>query len=281
MRKLSGEWHSQKQSIALVPTMGYYHAGHISLMEYGRKHADKLVVSLFVNPTQFGPNEDLEAYPRDFERDCAMAREAGVDVIYNPKPENMYAQDHATWVEVPEMAKGLCGRQRPIHFRGVCTVVLKLFNIIQPDLAIFGQKDWQQQAILKRMARDLNIPVKIVSLPAVREEDGLAMSSRNVYLTDTHRKQASHIRKGLLMARDLANNGCRDGQELLERVQNYWTENLPDGELDYLSLVDPETLAPLESLDRDAVLACAMRLGKARLIDNIYLHIGKNSMEVP
>lgn len=264
-------WQKNGESIALVPTMGYYHKGHESLMEYGRQKADRLIVSLFVNPTQFAPNEDLEAYPRDFARDASIAEALGVDLLFAPEPEDMYHQDHATWVEVPEMAQGLCGRTRPTHFRGVCTVLLKLFMLTGADIAIFGEKDWQQQAIIKRMVRDLNLPIEIISRPAVREEDGLALSSRNVYLTTEERTQAPHIRMGLLMARKLAKEKDLNADELLSRVDEYWQAKLPNGELDYLSLVHPESLIPLDNIEDKAVLACAIRLGKARLIDNILI----------
>lgn len=264
-------WQKNGESIALVPTMGYYHKGHESLMEYGRQKADRLIVSLFVNPTQFAPNEDLEAYPRDFARDASIAEALGADLLFAPEPEDMYHQDHATWVEVPKMAQGLCGRTRPTHFRGVCTVLLKLFVLTGADIAIFGEKDWQQQAIIKRMVRDLNLPIEIISRPAVREEDGLALSSRNVYLTTEERAQAPHIRKGLLMARKLAKEKDLNADELLSRVHEYWQAKLPNGELDYLSLVHPESLIPLDNIEDKAVLACAIRLGKARLIDNILI----------
>lgn len=251
--------------------MGYYHAGHESLMDLGKKSADRLVVSLFVNPAQFGPNEDLEAYPRDFDRDREIAAAHGADALFAPDPAEMYRPDHATWVETPEMARLLCGKSRPIHFRGVCTVVCKLFNIIQPDAAIFGQKDWQQQAIIKRMARDLNIPVKILAAPTAREKDGLALSSRNVYLKPEERAIAPHIRKGLLLARDMAAAGEKSAEALRRAVMDHWRENLPLGELDYLSVVNPDSLEEIAEIEGPALMACAMRLGKARLIDNILL----------
>ena len=185
-------WHAQGEDIALVPTMGYYHAGHEDLMIHARGLAKRLVVSLFVNPAQFGPGEDLEAYPRDAKRDAAIAESRGADVLFMPEPGSMYAPDHATWVEVPELAKGLCGQSRPIHFRGVCTVVLKLFMLTRADVAVFGQKDWQQQAVIRRMVRDLNVPTRIEARPTVREADGLALSSRNVYMTAAERAQARH-----------------------------------------------------------------------------------------
>ncbi len=273
-------WRKAGEKIALVPTMGYYHKGHESLMRFGRENADRLVVSLFVNPAQFGENEDLEAYPRDFERDRAIAEAAGADVLFYPDVSEMYKEGHKTWVEVPEMAALLCGASRPIHFRGVCTIVLKLFLLTGADVAIFGQKDWQQQAILKRMVRDLNVPINIISRPAVREKDGLALSSRNVYLTEAERKQAPHIYKGLLMARNLAGSGYRSAEKLIDKVREYWARELPDGRVDYISLVHPENLTELEYLDKEAVLACAVYLGKARLIDNIYINADNPGQEV-
>ena len=264
-------WRKAGDDIALVPTMGYYHAGHEDLMTHARGLARRLVVSLFVNPTQFGPGEDLEAYPRDPERDAAIAAAHGADVLFRPEPGLMYAPDHATWVEVPELAKGLCGQTRPVHFRGVCTVVLKLVLLTGADVAVFGQKDWQQQAILRRMARDLNVPVRIVTRPTVREADGLALSSRNLYLTPEERAQAPEIRQGLLYARKLAEEGETSVSLLREAVLRRWAERLPLGRLDYLSVVHPESLAPLTEAGDAALMACAVRMGKARLIDNILL----------
>ena len=264
-------WRKAGDDIALVPTMGYYHAGHEDLMTHARGLARRLVVSLFVNPTQFGPGEDLEAYPRDPERDAAIAAAHGADVLFRPEPGLMYAPDHATWVEVPELAKGLCGQTRPVHFRGVCTVVLKLFLLTGADVAVCGQKDWQQQAILRRMARDLNVPVRIVTRPTVREADGLALSSRNLYLTPEERAQAPEIRQGLLYARKLAEEGETSVSLLREAVLRRWAERLPLGRLDYLSVVHPESLAPLTEAGDAALMACAVRMGKARLIDNILL----------
>lgn len=264
-------WRMQGLKTALVPTMGYFHAGHESLMAHARSNADKVVVTLFVNPAQFGPNEDLAAYPRNHERDIAIAESHGVDVLFLPEAGSMYAPDHATWVDVPELAKGLCGITRPIHFRGVCTVVMKLFMLTLPKVAVFGQKDWQQVAIIKRMVRDLNVPVEIVPCPIVREHDGLALSSRNVYLAEHERAQAPAIRAGLLQAKGMVADGCRNVDELAQAIRRYWAEKLPDGVEDYLSFVHPDTLAPLERIDDAALCAVAVKLGKARLIDNIVL----------
>lgn len=265
------EWRKAGETVALVPTMGYYHAGHEALMDMGRKLGSKLVVSLFVNPAQFGPGEDLEAYPRDPERDAKIARDHGVDLLFMPDAQAMYQPDHATWVEVPEMSRVLCGQQRPIHFRGVCTVVLKLFMLTRADVAVFGQKDWQQQAILRRMVRDLNVPVRLETCPIVREPDGLALSSRNVYLEDAERRQAPQIRAALLQARALAEKGESRASILRDAVLRHWAANLSLGRLDYLTIVHPETLASLDVVDGPALMACAVRMGKARLIDNILL----------
>jgi len=264
-------WHAAGEDIALVPTMGYYHAGHEALMDQGRGLAKRLVVSLFVNPTQFGPNEDLSAYPRDIERDTQIAAAHGADAIFIPEPASMYAEDHATWVEVPDLSRIMCGLSRPTHFRGVCTVVLKLFMITQADVAVFGQKDWQQQAILRRMVRDLNVPVRIETCPIVREEDGLALSSRNVYLTEEERRQAPWIHRGLQLARDMAQKGQTHAKILREAALCTWADHLTLGRLDYLSVVDPVSMEPLDTVEGPALMACAIRMGKARLIDNILL----------
>lgn len=261
-----------QQSICLVPTMGYYHEGHKALMRLGRTCADKLVVSLFVNPTQFGPTEDLASYPRDPKRDSEIAESLGCDVLFMPEPSEMYSPNHATWVEVPEMSKTLCGISRPIHFRGVCTVVLKLFHLTGCDIAIFGEKDWQQQAILKQMVKDLNVPVEIRTNPTVREEDGLALSSRNVYLTQEERAQAPSLYAGLTYVRSLVEQGETHIQILRDALLERWSKQIPLARLDYLTFVHPETLQTLDKIDGPALLACAIRLGKARLIDNIRLN---------
>lgn len=271
LREKCKEWHQTDETIALVPTMGYYHAGHAALIQAGRKLANNLVVSLFVNPAQFGPGEDLAQYPRDLERDAAIAEENGADILFAPAPEAMYRAAHATWVEVPEMGKRLCGQSRPTHFRGVCTIVLKLLMLTQADFAIFGEKDWQQQAILKRMVSDLDIGTELVTVPTVREADGLAMSSRNVYLTEDERRQAPHIRQGLERAKAIAISGETDVRILRQAVLAYWAKHLPTARLDYLSIVDPDTLDNIDNIAGTALMACAVRLGKARLIDNLLL----------
>ena len=264
-------WRADGQHTVLVPTMGYYHSGHESLMSHARSVGDKVVVSLFVNPTQFGPGEDLAAYPRDLERDAAIAEANGADVLFTPQPADMFPAGHATWVEVPSLAGTLCGITRPTHFRGVCTVVMKLFQLAMPRTAVFGQKDWQQLAIIRRMARDLNVPVEVVGRPIVREADGLAMSSRNIYLSVEQRAQAPNIHHGLALGRALVQGGERDAAAVAEGMRRYWRENLPLAQEDYVSIVHPETLEPLTRIADAALCAVAFRLGKARLIDNMLL----------
>jgi len=258
-------------TVGLVPTMGYYHEGHLRLMRWARQQADLLCVSLFVNPTQFGPSEDLASYPRDFDRDCELASREGVDVLFAPKSGSMYGPRHATWVEVPELSRPLCGRSRPTHFRGVCTVVCKLLNLALPHFAVFGRKDWQQLAVVTRMARDLDLPTEIVGRPIVREPDGLAMSSRNTYLSEAEREQAAHIFAGLKAAQQWVEQGVCDTSDLLERLQRFYGAHIPAGQIDYLEIVDPHELTQVSSVGGQALLAVAVYLGKARLIDNMLL----------
>lgn len=256
---------------ALVPTMGYFHAGHLSLMDHARSKAERVYVSLFVNPTQFGPGEDLEAYPRDFDRDASLAEARGVDVFFAPEPEAMYPPGHATLVKVPALAEHLCGQSRPVHFQGVATVVAKLLILAQPSLAVFGQKDWQQLALIRRMARDLFLPTEIVGRPIVREPDGLALSSRNVYLSPEERAQAPQIRAGLLLVREGYAAGERDPDALRRVLARHLAERLPLGEPDYLEFVDRDRIQPVAAADDRTLAAAAVRLGRARLIDNILL----------
>jgi pantoate--beta-alanine ligase len=256
---------------ALVPTMGFFHAGHLSLMGHARSRADRVYVSLFVNPTQFGPTEDLAAYPRDFDRDAALAEEQGVDMLFAPRPEDMYPSGHATQVQVPPLAAHLCGVSRPTHFQGVATVVTKLLVLAAPTLAVFGQKDWQQLALIRRMARDLFLPTEIVGRPIVREPDGLAMSSRNVYLSPEERSQAPQIRAGLLLVRERYAAGERDPAALRSALTGHLAERLPLGEPDYLEFVDRDNIQPQAEADDKTLAAVAVRLGRARLIDNILL----------
>ena len=264
-------WRFSSLATALVPTMGYLHAGHESLISKARQDAAKVIVSLFVNPSQFGPDEDLAAYPRDFERDAATAERLGADILFAPEPSAMYDAEHATWVEVPGMAGTLCGLSRPVHFRGVCTIVAKLFMLTLPTYAYFGQKDWQQLAILRRMARDLNIPVTLVGCPTVREKSGLALSSRNAYLTPKKYDSAAHLHGGLCLAKSLVAEGETDTTKLDTAVRAYWAATMPLGDVEYLCFVDPDSLAALDAVTGPALVAAAVRLGRARLIDNLLL----------
>ncbi len=271
LQRLCRDWEAEGRTIALVPTMGYLHAGHESLIRKGRELADKLVVSVFVNPTQFGPTEDLAAYPRSPEQDAAVIDAQGADVLFMPEPAAMYPAGHATQVETPALAAGLCGVSRPIHFRGVCTVVAKLLLLSRATHAVFGEKDRQQLAIIRRMAKDLFIPVHIVGMPTVREADGLAMSSRNAYLTPEERAQAPNFAAGLRKAAEAAVSGETSPAALAALTRAYWAAHLPAGREDYLEFVHPDSLAPLERIAGPFVVAAAMHMGKARLIDNLLI----------
>ena len=275
MKARAAAWKAEGLSVGLVPTMGSLHEGHESLMDAAREASDRVVVSVFVNPIQFGPGEDYEAYPRDLERDARICERHGVDVVFHPEVDDMYAPAHNTFVVMETLTDSLCGASRPGHFRGVCTVVTKLFNIVQPHRAFFGQKDAQQLAIIKKMVSDLNVPVEVVGRPIVREADGLALSSRNVYLTPEERAQAPQIRKSLEMAAGLAAGGERDAARIIEAVRGYLAEHLPTGEEDYISIVDPAVLTKVDRIEDMALCALAIRLGKARLIDNILLKVGE------
>ena len=258
------------QSIGFVPTMGYLHRGHLSLIEAARAQNSMVAVSIFVNPTQFGPNEDFTRYPRDLAADSAMAAEAGVDVLFCPQAEDMYPEGYTCYVEPQDLSERLCGQNRPGHFRGVCTVVLKLFNILRPHRVYFGQKDAQQFIILERMTRDFNVDIEMIRLPIVRETDGLAMSSRNVYLKAEERRQALALSRALGKAERLFAAGERSAATLLEAVQSELSAATL-GRLDYAEIVDMENLLPLQRLDKPALLALAMSFGRTRLIDNTIL----------
>ncbi len=255
--------------VALVPTMGFFHEGHLALMRWARERADTLLVSLFVNPTQFGPREDLKRYPRDPERDARLAEEVGVDVLFMPEAEAMFPEGHATWVEAPSLCRGLCAVQRPTHFRGVATVVAKLLVVTNPSLAVFGEKDWQQLAVIRRITRDLNLPVEIHGRPTVRETDGLAMSSRNVNLSSEERAQAPAIHRGLLHVEELIKQGETDSSLLLAALGEKYTREIPLGHVEYMAAVDPNQLYPVEEVTGPVLIAVAVRFANARLIDNI------------
>ncbi len=267
MQRLSEVWRREGKIISFVPTMGYLHEGHLALMKMARKKGDVLVISIFVNPTQFGPGEDFERYPRDMERDKQLAESVGVDVIFAPEVQDMYPEGYQTFVEVIEITKPLCGRSRPGHFRGVTTVVAKLFNIVKPHVAVFGEKDFQQLQVIRRMVKDLNMDVEVLGHPIVREKDGLAMSSRNVYLSPEERQAALRISRSLGVARELVAQGVREAPEVLRKVREVLT---PDEglKIDYVELRDPETLKEVSHINGPTLLAIAAFVGKARLIDN-------------
>ena len=270
VREQVKEWKKQGLSVGLVPTMGYLHEGHKSLMEAARKDNDKVVVSIFVNPMQFGPTEDLATYPRDLDHDAALCESAGVDLIFHPEAEEMYEKDFCSFVDMTGLTEGLCGKTRPIHFRGVCTVVNKLFNIVTPDHAYFGQKDGQQLAVIKRMVRDLNMDIEIVGCPIVREEDGLAKSSRNTYLSPEERKAALILSKTVALGKELAKTE-KDANKVVEAMKkNIETE--PLAKIDYVEAVDALSMAPVEKLEGACMLAMAVYIGKTRLIDNTLIN---------
>ena len=260
------------KTIALVPTMGYLHRGHASLMKQARPAADIVIVSIFVNPLQFGPREDLDIYPRDFEGDCQTCKQAGVDIIFSPRMSDIYPAGFQTEVSVAEITKGLCGAHRPGHFNGVTTVVAKLFNLTLPHKAFFGEKDYQQLVAIKRMVNDLNFPIEIIGVPIVREVNGLAMSSRNAYLSPSQRKAALSLSRGLFQAREIFKQGERQSPILKQTVINtIQTDSDQSCQLEYLAVCDPETLVEIEEIQKGAVIALAARVGKTRLIDNILL----------
>lgn len=270
VREQVKEWKKQGLSVGFVPTMGYLHEGHKSLMDAARKGNDKVVVSIFVNPMQFGPTEDLATYPRDLDHDAALCERAGVDLIFHPEAEEMYEKDFCSFVDMTGLTEGLCGKTRPIHFRGVCTVVNKLFNIVTPDHAYFGQKDGQQLAVIKRMVRDLNMDIEIVGCPIVREEDGLAKSSRNTYLSHEERKAALILSKTVALGKELAKTE-KDANKVVEAMKkNIETE--PLAKIDYVEAVDALSMAPVEKLEGTCMLAMAVYIGKTRLIDNTLIN---------
>ena len=267
VRKVTANWKKRGFSVGLVPTMGYLHPGHISLIERARKENDMVVVSIFVNPIQFGPNEDLDKYPRDMAHDREVCEKAGAELIFAPQPSEMYPCENLAFVDIKGLGDGLCGAKRPGHFRGVCTVVSKLFNIVLPDRAYFGEKDAQQLAIIKRMVKDLNFGTMIVSCPIVREPDGLAMSSRNLYLSPEERTAALSISRSLSGAKELMRNGEKNAVKIREMiVAGISAESL--ARIDYAEIVDSADLRPVEKIDKPVLAAVAVYFGKTRLIDN-------------
>ncbi|HXX34669.1 MAG TPA: pantoate--beta-alanine ligase [Thermodesulfobacteriota bacterium] len=268
MKEFSSQARRAGKTIAFVPTMGYFHEGHLNLMREGRRRGDILVISLFVNPTQFGPKEDFKSYPRDFERDRKMAEGVGVDILFAPEASDMYPPDHQTVVRVEKVTQNLCGRSRPAHFQGVATVVLMLFEIVMPHVAIFGQKDYQQLATIQQMVKDLHMSVEVLGMPTVRETDGLAMSSRNTYLLPDERKAALALYRSLQRAKELLQKGERKAEQIL-REMNGILRSEPLVKIDYVQICDTHTLEDVDRIEGDVVVALAVYLGKTRLIDNL------------
>ena len=270
IRQQVGEWKKAGLSVGLVPTMGYLHEGHKSLIDAARRDNDRVVVSIFVNPMQFAPNEDLESYPRDLEKDAKLCEQAGVDLIFHPQPEEMYAPGFCSYVDMNGLTTELCGKSRPIHFRGVQTVVLKLFHIVTPDRAYFGQKDAQQLAVVRRMVRDLNVGTQIVGCPIIREADGLAKSSRNSYLNEQERQAALVLNRSLHVGKALVEAGETSAQAVKQAVTQE-IEKEPMAKIDYVDVVDFDSVTPIEELDAangSVLVAIAVYIGKTRLIDN-------------
>ncbi|MCB2210855.1 pantoate--beta-alanine ligase [bacterium] len=273
VRLWSREQHAAGKTIGFVPTMGYLHEAHLSLIDLAREHADQTVVSIFVNPTQFGPGEDFDSYPRDEDRDLRLCKERGADAVWVPAVDEMYPQGYKTYVEVNELGKHLCGANRPGHFRGVTTIVSKLFNVVNPDVAVFGRKDAQQARILMQLNDDLQFGVKILLGDTLREPSGLAMSSRNVRLKPLHRSQAPVLYEGLQLAQKLFNQGERSAEKLIGAVRRHILQHSDDATVDYIQLVGWNDLEPVDRVTETSLLALAVRFGNVRLIDNILLEI--------
>jgi len=260
----------RERTIALVPTMGFLHDGHLSLIKDGKKRADEVVVSIFVNPTQFGPGEDFTAYPRDLDRDLALCQDAGADAVFTPKDTELYGSAYQTYINLTKLPNHLCGISRPTHFKGVATVVSKLFNIVKPHIAIFGQKDYQQLLVIRQMVCDLNFDIEIIGAPIVREADGLAMSSRNTYLTPEQRKQALCLYNSLNKAQELIKSGVIETAKIIDAAKDIITSQ-PEALIDYIRICDPDTLEDVQIADKAVRMALAVKIGKTRLIDNSLL----------
>lgn len=268
VRRLVKSAKDKGKTIGFVPTMGALHDGHLSLIKAAKDKCDFVVVSIFVNPTQFGPNEDLAKYPRPIEKDLQLCKAGGADLVFNPSAAEMYSQQNMTWVNVEKLTDGLCGASRPGHFRGVTTVCTKLFNIVAPDFAFFGQKDAQQAAVIKQMVADLNMPLKIIVCPIIREADGLAMSSRNVYLDSQQRKTAALIYQSLQKCLQMIEKGTKNSQTLIAQMRKVLQES-PLIAVEYISIVDAQSLEKVKTVEGRVLVAVAVKLGKTRLIDNI------------
>jgi pantoate--beta-alanine ligase len=272
MSQFSRSLHRKGKTIGFVPTMGYLHEGHLSLARQARRDTDAVIMSIFVNPAQFGPEEDFKKYPRDLKRDIALAKKAGVDIIFYPSAHDMYPKEYKTYVDVEKLGGILCGKSRPGHFRGVLTVVVKLFNIVQPDIAYFGQKDAQQALIIKKMAEDLNMPLKIRVMPIIRQKDGLAMSSRNAYLSAEEKQDALLLHQALLLARGLVKRGKRSSSYVIKSIRTMIRKK-KNASIDYIEIVNAENLEPVKFMKGKVLIALAVWIGKTRLIDNIVVNI--------
>jgi pantoate--beta-alanine ligase len=270
MREHADKLRREGKTLVLVPTMGYFHNGHISLIRKGRSSGDELIVSVFVNPSQFGPEDDYEKYPRDLHRDLDLAEKEKVDCIFAPERKEIYSETFQTYVSLEKLPNHLCGLSRPSHFRGVATVISKLFNIVRPHIAIFGQKDYQQLLIIRRMVMDLNFNIKIVDVPTVRERDGLAMSSRNTYLTPQQRNSARSLYQSLKIAQELVKGETRDADKIIS-VTKKSILKYPETLIDYITICDPDTLERVETIDGPTLMALAVHVGETRLIDNMIL----------
>ncbi|MBF0378837.1 MAG: pantoate--beta-alanine ligase [Desulfamplus sp.] len=270
MREWSDQMHRVGETISFVPTMGYLHEGHLSLIEKGKNISSSLVVSIFVNPTQFGENEDLNAYPTNIERDIELIKKKGANALFLPDKKEIYPENYQTYISLEYLPNHLCGISRPIHFRGVATIVAKLFNIVRPDAAIFGAKDFQQLQVIRQLNRDLNFGINIVGSPIVRESDGLAMSSRNAYLTSEQRQSALSLSQSLLKAKEMVESGERYANIIKSNIRNF-IDSFPYTQIDYISICDPDTLNELIEIDREFLFALAVQVGKARLIDNMLI----------
>lgn len=270
VRACVNAWRKEGLTVGLVPTMGFLHEGHKSLIVRAVAENDRVVVSDFVNPTQFGPNEDLESYPRDMDRDAALCEDAGANLIFNPEPIEMYPGGAVSFVDMNGLTNELCGLSRPVHFRGVCTVVSKLFNIVKPDRAYFGQKDAQQLAVIKQMVRDLNFDLEVVGCPIIREEDGLAKSSRNTYLNPEERKAALCLSQAIKIGQDMCAAGEKDAKKVIDAMVAH-IEKEPLAKIDYVKAVNAVTIVPVEKVEAPLLVAMAVYIGKTRLIDNFMI----------
>ncbi len=273
MQKYSLHSRAAGKKIGFVPTMGALHDGHISLVKAARKENDIVVVSIFVNPIQFGPNEDLGKYPRTFENDCRLLKNEKTDFLFFPSVKDMYGDHFETFIDLKNLPCHLCGLKRPGHFQGVATVVAKLFNIVMPDISYFGQKDFQQARIIKRMTEDLNFPIKIKVIPIVREKNGLAMSSRNKYLSDDEKRQASALNKSLQLGKKLVLDGGTKSSPIIKSMRDFIMKEIPKAKIDYISITDPENLKDADKINGNVLIALAVFIGSTRLIDNLLVKI--------